>query len=193
MRRILVAACTAAVVLVTPAVAEARTLHVRDAKNDVFTISGSGELVKVGSMPNVDLRRTTIRHRAHRVVVIGKYVDLRKNKDLVTYAVELRTNTGLTRDAVVTTGPGMRRGEVHFTGRQKELRCKGITHRISYRGNTVRVSIPRSCLNRPRYVQAQTMALSMGDLTDPDTSIFVDNGMGKRIPEVEDWSRKVRR
>ncbi|QLQ09712.1 MAG: hypothetical protein HZY75_04175 [Nocardioidaceae bacterium] len=193
MRRIFVAAFTAALVIATPAVAEARTAHIKDAKGDVYTMTGQGELVKVGSIPNADLRRTTIRHRAHRVVVIGKYFDLRKNKDFITYAVQLRTNTGLTRDILVDANPEARRGEIHFAGPKKELRCKGITHRISYRANTVRISIPRSCLKRPRYIQAQVMAVAVGDLTDPNSSFFLDNGMGKRIPENEDWSRKVRR
>ena len=43
-----------------------------------------------------------------------------------------------------------------------EVECNGLRHRIDYAANTVRISVPRRCLDRPRWVRVGAKTISLG-------------------------------
>jgi hypothetical protein len=54
--------------------------------------------------------------------------------------------------------------------------CPGMTHRINYATNVVRMRIPRSCLGRPRWVRVAlyNAMTTTADHPQPD-DVYVDN------------------
>jgi hypothetical protein len=204
MRKTLIAAAlTATAIVALPGSAEAQSATVKDATGDVYTYASDGDgTTKIGTAPNVDLRRSTIAVSHKRITVTSTFVDLTRASETLSFWFEVRTDKGLTRDATLSAEPKMRAGRVDFsTANNKSVTCKGITHRVSYAENTFTVSIPATCLNSPRWIKAQIGAASIGHVSDPTSTtvgtvastVLIDNGMGDKIPDNADWSAKIYR
>lgn len=72
----------------------------------------------------------------------------------------------------------------------------GFTHEIDHTANTIEMSIPRSCLGSPTWVEAAVMAqgwIEGGETADSSTSYF-DNGAkpGRRTPPLRGTVRTRR-
>ncbi|HET7689768.1 MAG TPA: hypothetical protein VFK41_05300 [Nocardioidaceae bacterium] len=148
---------------------------------------------EAGSVPNTDVVRTTVAHQSRRVAVKVHYADLRRNDDQLILTVWFRTNEGLKRLAYVAAGPERRRG-THLFGKGSRgpgsATCKGLRHTIDYTQDLITISIPRSCLSRPRWVQFQGEASTFN--FDEVTELFVDDLTGIGY-ESQNWSAKIRR
>lgn len=189
---------TLAAVLLPASPATAATLAYGDPTGDVwrstFDVESEQETIEpAGSPVNADLVRTTVRHTATKVVLKGRYADLQKAENRYLFGVELRTDEGLKREIGVETlsRPGWG-GTPYFAKRDGETPCRGLGHSIDYATETVTVTVPRTCLSKPRWVQVRSMSVAFEEGGEV-FSAFVDSGHDETADEPREWSGKVRR
>ncbi len=156
LRRLAALALVSTLVSVSPAYAEREVI--RDASGDVLktTFAGPGETTQVldPTITAGDVRRTVVRHGAHRLNYRFKVRDLRR-PDYVQILSQIKTSAadeflldvfrspeGAWADLIIISDPN-----------REDLRCRGIRTRQSVRRDLIRVSIPRRCLQRPRWVR----------------------------------------
>jgi hypothetical protein len=173
-----VAAIAAAWATGGPAAAD-RVDH-RDARGDV-TRSGK-------PAPNIaqgDIVRVLFDHRAHRVVIKLRYRAL-KRQWIRVEGVELVTPKASFQMVHETPWRGNWQGHLTFFRNDNEKRCRGLGHHVDYRANTVRLSVSRSCLGRPRWVRGSEYThREMGNVS------YIDNAL--RRWHVEPGLPKTRR
>jgi hypothetical protein len=81
--------------------------------------------------------------------------------------------------ADIHSEPGILRQGTEFFDRRTNG-CLGMTHRISYATNVVRMRIPRSCLGRPRWVRAATSSGLVSDADFNSDEFYVDKSTQRR-------------
>ena len=191
-RATLASAAALAAVLVPVGAASAESLTVNDQVGDTWLDDYSGDVetyTPSGSWTNDDLVRTVVRHGDRRVVVKAKYADLKRSADPLILVVRLRTNESLKRDVAVETVSSPR-GSVMFAKHSgADVKCTGLTHDVDYDADRVTVSVPRSCLSNPRWVQATVGAVAMTD----EYHVHVDNGHNTGHHEPNTWTARIRR
>jgi len=183
-----VVVCAAtALALSTPA-AHAQELTRSDDTNDVWVSSGAGFTLAPGSK-HADVRWVKVRHGAKRIVLTTKLVALTKQGAEVNLRSQLRTNTGMRRDVMLSAGYGTRAGSVAFTSDTGTPPACDIAHKIDYVLNTMMVSVPRSCLNNPSYVEFRSES---SWVTAGYEQVYVDNPHNAKA-EFTGWSSRVSR
>jgi hypothetical protein len=130
-----------------------------------------------------------VRHGARRVIVKATYVELRRSADPLFLMFEVRTNEGLKRQVRVETMSSPKGSSMFSKPNGTDVRCSGLSHAVDYAANTVTVSVPRSCLSGPRWVQLLVGAISMS----PQGDAYVDNGHNATSDEPKTWSARVRK
>lgn len=186
-----VVVCAATVLALSAPAAHAQELTLTEGTGDVWVSSiDSPGFTHVDSSRHADVTRVRIGHGARRVVLTAKLVELAKRRYSIDgLRVQFRTNTGLRRDAMLSAQAGSRNGRVAFTSRTgKSLTC-AIAHKVDYVANTMMMSVPRSCLNSPRYVEFRSETSWMNDST---YKVFVDNPHNDRA-HFKGWSSRIRR
>jgi hypothetical protein len=182
MRRILVAAVAALVsagALLGPAgAASAAKVTVHDETSDVFAMKYDVDAdayyyPPMGSLPNTDVVRTTVKHTRTAVRFTAKYIDLVEGGDVSgpEFDIYLRLSTGLSANLDVWEDtPGnidtflWRPGTAH-----PKKPCDGVQGDVDYDKNIVTGSVPRSCLGNPAWVQVLGNAMS-APAVQPGTS-----------------------
>ena len=191
------AALAAAVlgVVLAPAPAFAQKLAIADGQNDAWEeirdpATGDFSYVEAGSPVNSDVLRTVVRHKARVVTIRTSFVDLRNNAEGVVVGTKIRTNEGLRRDVWVMKDGGTSGNQVLLlTPRGKQVRCAGLARSVEWAADQVTVTVPRSCLSAPRWVQVVTAA---GNYATEGRRSYVDVA-GKAGYRFSGWSDKVRR
>ena len=161
-----------------------------DATGDVWSI-GEGEHEEyrpAADMPTADVVRAEVQHRRGRVVVRMDFTDLRR-EDPASYTAMIITPEKM-RAAFVMTGPRRWAGKhMLVNGNYGNVRCPGFEHSVDYDADQVVMTLPRTCLGRPRWVRV-SMANSMfkGDteatfqeITDNPHGADADGGTTGRI------------
>jgi len=172
-----------ALVLVASGAASALELTVRDSRHDVWRISPSAV---APSVRNGDVLSTLFRHGSDDVVVTSRYVDLRRVGLYAHYTVRIETGAHSYREARIETTQDSWAGKVRvFNRRGRPVACRA-RHQISYRDNVVRLVVPRSCLNTPKYIQATAASY----WANPDGDIYTDNPHSTQ-PSVRAWTRWI--
>lgn len=182
------AALTAALTGLAHSPAGAATLGKADPRGDVHRVNGDDTTAPAARVVNVDLTRVTVAHSSTAVTFTGRYADLRANDDIITFFAEIRTNESVRRMVALTAAPEFRKGQASlFRPDGNGASCPGLRHTIDYATNVVRVSIPRSCLSQPRWVQHRTTASAFvgGSLA----RIFIDPA-GTAAAEPT-WSARI--
>jgi hypothetical protein len=78
-------------------------------------------------------------------------------------------------------------------------RCSGMSHTIDYTRNKVTLTVPRSCLGRPRWVEVAESTVRVEDTssssTDPTASLnlYIDDAFSPYFTSNTHWSPKVHR
>lgn len=185
----------AAAVVLLPAAATAATVTIDDATDDTYLAkydeaSDTTTYEPAGSQGNVDLDVVVVKHTARNVVATARYADLRRSGNRFMYLLRLRTNEGIKRDVTVDTMMAGWKGGVSF-GKPNgaELKCQGLGFAIDYAADTVSVKVPRSCLSKPRYVEAFTAGAGFSDAGDQ----YIDHGHISGMKEKVLWSDRVRK
>ena len=147
-----------------------------DPAGDVWSI-GEGEnaeWVSAGDLPAADVRRAVVRHGRNRVVVKMTFTDLRRAEPQFYWAtIASRRQFGA---LLVSTGLGRFKGRHQLVnGNFADVKCPRLSHRIDYAADRVTMSVPRSCLGRPRWVRVDlTNAMFRGE-TEADFQEITDN------------------
>jgi hypothetical protein len=126
------------------------------------------------SFPPADVKRAVVRHATYAVRIRMRFVNLRRLGDQA-FQAEIETSGGGLSNADVGSSPGHRSGSHSFhSGGFPDTGCPGMTHRINYATDVVRMRIPRSCLGRPRWVRV-TLFNFMITTSDDGDVFHVDN------------------
>jgi hypothetical protein len=173
--------------LVVPAgVASAETVRTDDATGDVWQLSGvdrDGEPAwqAVGSVVNTDVVSTVVAHRPRRILFSTRFAGLVRSKDPVVVSYRMRFDGAPPRtvEVIRVTGP---RGVSHLQSpRGRWIRCRGLTHEISYATDTITASFPRRCVGDPEsFVYSAAVRSFQGWETrrESDDRILFDNPLG---------------
>lgn len=204
LRPALVAAAAAALTIVPVTAATAQTYRHADTTQDLRSVdlspSSDFTFTPAPDATEPDVKSIQISHGARRVNVALRFVDLTKAATAAAYEVEVRTNERLLRVVDVEAGPGSWRGQQSFSSPRRNLRCKGLSHSIDYDKNVVAVSIPRSCLSRPRWVKVAAMAADdvVATTTPTDGSAptttdtgYFDDAQNSKFGFNETWSPRI--
>ncbi len=96
-------------------------------------------------------------HGAHQVRVTVHYLALTRKRGLsITHVLAIRTRAGGRADLSVHASAGSWTGGADWRWRadgHTTFSCAGLTNRISYRRDTLRVVVPTRCLGNPRWVR----------------------------------------
>jgi hypothetical protein len=166
--------------LTTAAPASAdRVIH-RDARHDVMKVDFSSEkpeLVPAPHAPAGDVTRAMIDHRYRRVVLKLRYAELERRGFRFEIAL-LSTSGGghfvVFLDTAKELGWQGRASLADLSNlRQGERPCRGLWHEVDYRQNTVKLSVPRRCLDDPRWIRA---GIGGNAIVDP-SDLYVDDAL----------------
>lgn len=190
---LITAAVTAA--LLPPSAASAATFSNGDMVGDVVETTydpdtGEETVHPAGSETNVDLNRVVLRHTATRVVLIASYETLVRSTNRFFVFAEVRTHEGVRRDLGIDTS-GRWAGTAFIMRSARDVRCPGLRHEIDYAADTAMVSVPRSCLSRPRWVQARVGAFGIPEGGDGN-QMFYDAGRNGST-DTPRWTARVAR
>lgn len=152
------------------------TARLTDPVGDVWAI-GEGEdeeWALAGDMPTADVVGAVVRHRARRVVVRMDFANLRR-VDPASYTALITTPEKI-RGVFVIAGPGGWAGDRHLVnGNFGNVRCRGFQHSIDYATDTVIMSVPRTCLGRPRWVRVEMANYTFRGDSEEDFQEITDN------------------
>lgn len=198
----LLAASLAAAVVGPATAATAQSATITDGTGDVWEntydpTTQSDVWSLVDSAYNTDVVSTVITHGARRVNVKMTYNDLDKAADVnISAVVNMRFDQGARRSAFVDVWPGDWQGsstvfKQNPTG-GAPVTCGGLTHAVDYTANTVSMSIPRTCLGSPTWIQANVLSRSTAGLDQDVQRNLLDNGQQAGHTELG-WSGRLRR
>ena len=211
-------ALSAAVTLAVgvPATASAQTWRHTDPAGDVtkytYNLDTDEETETVDpTITNGDVIGSTIKHNPRKVIATMRFRDLvAPTSDLDAYVLSIKTNR-LNRDLTVVATSDAPRGERQFSRPNgRDVRCRGLSHHIDYTANTVTMSVPRSCLGKPRWVKAGAASIRIANWDDvlepvntgeapsdtPDAAVitqYLDDAHGGAIGDNIKYSPRLRR
>lgn len=138
----------------SPADAQRHTSH--DARGDVVKNALNYPRVEAAKLPHRRLGDVTslrATHGARRVNVAMGHARL--DRDAITegaHLFSLRTSNG-PRIGIALEVTDRQVGEAQFFRGDQQATCQGLRGRVDYAHQTVRFSVPRSCLGDPRWVR----------------------------------------
>jgi hypothetical protein len=143
-----------------------------------------------GSKLNVDVLKTVVKHTNTTLVIKVTFAELKKQQVTFSTVDRLRFDQGPKLIAAIDTNTKWGGTEVlsHLPSGQP-VKCPGMTHSIDYTTNKVQMSIPRSCLGNPGWVQVNSLARGTEDAQGVIHS-YVDNAEQVGHADVT-WSSKI--
>ncbi len=164
-----------------------------DASGDVLLIHPESDDVKVeGDWMNGDITRLRAVHATHRVKARLAFRDLKKDVDHMRHSLRIRTDDK-TFIVYIFANNGSWESEsiLVING---EVDCRGLRHHINYAENTVRVSVPRSCLSRPKWVRVGARTDSFIDEAEEyRLDDALSTGTASEVADAPTLGRKLRR
>jgi hypothetical protein len=176
MRKTLISALAAGLIVLTAPAAHATTRDVTDPAGDVMTatLNSDGDVVKYNREGGAegDITFARIQHTATAVVVYLRYAQLSVPKQYASFQYDIVGNNGGDAVVEIDTRHGLPQGEafVEFTGRH----C-GLSYHINYAGDSVSMRIPRACVNKARYVRLGHVSLSVTVKPDGSGKVYYDS------------------
>ncbi|MFC5731412.1 MULTISPECIES: hypothetical protein [Nocardioides] len=165
--------------ILAPGVAHADSWTHTDPARDVVAFDDEGAETPAPEVERGDIRRVRITHSSTRVRI--RYTmreTFGANHGLVHAIRTPRNQFWLVR----FRADGLRHNGLFLDQGEKEIRCRGIDWSIDRARATVIVSVPRSCLGRPRWVRAGVGVQSVGaDAAHVDDGLRVGTGSALRL------------
>jgi hypothetical protein len=188
--RVAAAAVAVALVPLSAPAASAARLTVADARGDMIKVEEGGGNPRPAPGATIgDAVRSTFRHTDRRVVVRVEFADLAPVGRRLNLWVDLRDETGHTSILGVEATRADRDGHpILMTNRGRDIACS-VTHRISYRRDVIRASVPRRCLGNPASVRFSVLT---EHVRRSWADAYLDNALGESL-EHRSWSDPVRR
>ena len=165
------------------------TLTVTDARGDMWA-DPQGRTAPAPNQHHGDMRRVLITSDAQTVGVRVQYDDLTRRGVMSELEMHVRTNTGARRVAILNLGQISSRGwrgdtDVVRHPTYEIVHCDAM-HAVNYRSNTIRLSMARSCLGNPRWVQARLVSY----FGDRQAQIYVDRSQTDQA-DRRIWTRPI--
>ena len=197
-KAVLLAVAVLAAVLAPAAAASAQKVAVHDSTADVWESvwnpdSGASGEVRAGSQPNIDIVSTVIRHTGHRLILTLRFADLQRSKTHFFVVSRLRFDKGHRMVAMVDATRRWRGiSAVGGLRANKPAKCRNVGHTIDYASNTIVLSIPRSCIGNPRWVELSTVVegFKQEGATEDDFHSYLDNAQTAGHG-YGGWSRRI--
>lgn len=141
-----------------------------DASGDVLVGGHGTDPEAVATAPRnaiTDIVRTTVDHGADEVTVTAEFRDLRPRQylDLTAYVTTNRTGSRLPAQATALAYRGETSVDVYDAGGS---RCAGATVDVDFDTNMLTMTLPRSCLGEPQWIEAEVDAATMRYDAAPD-------------------------
>jgi hypothetical protein len=176
--RTLVVSGVAVAVAVLPTAAFGQTLRHTDRARDVVKVNTrNGTHAPAGTNKTADLVHLRFTHSRFRVIAKIRLRDC--CGDWVYYGRIETPTSEYTMHA--QGGPGFKtRFELRFTNSEFGLVCDGLSAKVRPAKNTLRVSVPRMCLDRPRWVR---MGVGFVVFTS-GSNVFYDDGLRRKGADV---------
>jgi hypothetical protein len=114
--------------------------------------------------------------------VLSRYVDLTRTGRYAQFTIRVQADAGTYREIQVETSRSDRGGTARVFARNGNRVACRVGHAISYRRDTVRMAIPRTCLRNPAYVRATAASYWA------QRRVFTDNPHNREA-EVAVWTR----
>lgn len=182
-----VAAMTVPATASTPsaaASASSKLVHVDGAK-DVQRASIDGEtLSRAPGRKDADIRKVTVKHTAHRVVVTIRTRKAMPTKDFA--VVETIRTPSRDFDVLHSNLFGSR--DLELTRGARTISCDGLKAHRNRANRTVRLVVPTSCIGKPKRVR-----VGVGTIVMDGKNYFVDDGFASRAGDNLVRSRWIRR
>lgn len=174
--------------LVAPVAAHAAVLELTDARGDVHRMDDQGEFVLAEGEARGDVLRARVNHASRALVVRIDLARLRREGRGLGVAMRIRTNESVYRvvgiEASRRIGWG---GRLTLTDRRHDaVRCN-TRHEIDYAADVISFRVPRSCLSKPRWVQA-----TLFNYAFVDQNFLLDNPHNDEA-RVGVWTSRIRR
>lgn len=147
-----------------------------DGTGDVWKVVGEQPPATKVSYPPADVKRAVVRHAHWALRIRMRFADLRRVGTQY-FTAEILTPGDRTFLAIVHSTPQARRGN-HFFGAaysDTTATCPGMTQRINYAKDLVKIRIPRRCLGHPRWMKVGLNNGIVLDPTDEGTPAWDDN------------------
>jgi hypothetical protein len=126
-----------------------------DGRGDVWGVTGFGEedsYVPAGSQPAADVTAAVAAHGRGSVRIRMRFVDLRRVSQAYVAFIRSRDDLFLAYIEANRRNPAGRHELLDYSA-ASGVDCAGFAHDLEYDTDRVVVRIPRSCLDRPRWVR----------------------------------------
>jgi hypothetical protein len=164
-----------------------RVIH-RDARHDVMKIVFANESDQLTPAPHRhegDVTRAMIDHRYRRVVIKLRYAELTRSSAHIEIAQLHTSNQAFFGLILIGLGDGHDRVQLES---REGTGCKGLWSEVDYRANTIKLSVPRRCLDNPEWVRA-----GVGFITQNSKAIFLDDALSNRVRNQLTMTRRLYR
>ncbi len=165
-----------------PAHPSVRTVH--DPRRDVVSVTeraGKDAFTPAPNRRHGDIVALRVSHRAGSVVTRVTMRRLTRDDRFFGAAVQLRTSRATYSAVVFRFLPG-RRLQQSFDGGGQDS-CAGMSHHLSYRHDTITITVPRACLGSPTWVRPRAVVDYFGPGGASDT-FFADGVPGTSLTPV---------
>lgn len=154
----------------------------KDARGDTYGIDQDGEHLIPKPSVKGDITSLRTNHTTHAVNLVLRARELRRSNfaeiDVVTSAAH-RRHFMLT----AMTFPGSK--VIDLTTRSgREITCPGLRGRIDHAEATIRLHVPRACLDNPRWVRTGAMLMTVAQTGEQTMTIDV---AGKKVLTERWW------
>jgi len=190
MKKIALAAgvLAAASLALGAAPASADTITHTDAAHDVQRFDGDTQTT-VPAVTEGDVRRVTVAHTSGRLVVKLKYAELSRTRWFGVTLVRTSSGKLFEVDLVASKNLGWQGKLTVAAGNGSEIACSGADRKVDYAVNTVRISVPRSCLGDPRWVKVGVAHVRFVS----QSRIFGDDAFSSNVGDNLTFTRRLYR
>ena len=144
-------------VTATVAPAQAARLRTSDGAADVWVRGDDGVFAEAGSVANVDVLGSAVRHTATFVHGSARYATLERGEDRFVLPVRLRTSAGTSYEVRIVATKEQNGGILTLIRGTADgpvrVPCRGTDHLIDYDEEITAFSVPRRCLGNPTWVR----------------------------------------
>jgi hypothetical protein len=172
-----------------PAPAHAEAVSLLDASADMSIGDGNGGYVVDPDHANGDIVSATARHTRRSVIVTAGFDALVQEESYVVFHVRVLSDSGdewLARSWLYTTGPSYDLRD--WADFDNPVECPGLTNSWDTEADTIRVKVPRSCIDGPRWVR---VSVTSGHVTAEQT--WFDNAKGSTYSQDPIYTKRLRR
>ncbi|HXH79193.1 hypothetical protein [Nocardioides sp.] len=164
--KFLAAVAVTVTLALTSSAASASTSRIPDAAGDVWVIVDSGVTAEqpTDHVTNVDLLGVRVETGPRALTVRVSFVELVRNDDRIHLRTTFRTDRQMHRVVQFGIWPRKPRGTAVISRlHRRNVSCSGLVATIDRVADVVRLVVPLSCLDRPRWVQHKTLATTIRD------------------------------